>query len=68
MKDWSIKELQDWDDKICEIAKEKYNLDWFPIEYEILNYREMIGAMAYTGLPTHYRHWSFIILFLRIIS
>ena len=37
MKDWSIKELQDWDDEICKIAKEKYNLDWFPIEYEILN-------------------------------
>lgn len=59
MKDWTIKELQEWDDKICKIAKEKYDLDWFPIEYEILNYHEMIGAMAYTGLPTHYRHWSF---------
>lgn len=59
MKDWNIKELQDWDEKICEIAKEKYDLDWFPIEYEILDYKEMIGAMAYTGLPTHYRHWSF---------
>ncbi len=59
MKDWTIKELQDWDDEICKIAKEKYGLDWFPIEYEILNYHEMIGAMAYTGLPTHYRHWSY---------
>ncbi len=59
MKDWSVKELQDWDEKICKIAKEKYDLDWFPIEYEILDYKEMIGAMAYTGLPTHYRHWSF---------
>lgn len=59
MKDWSIKDLQEWDDKICQIAKEKYDLDWFPIEYEILDYKEMIGAMAYTGLPTHYRHWSF---------
>ena len=36
MKDWSVKELQQWDDEICKIAKEKYNLDWFPIEYEIL--------------------------------
>ena len=68
MKDWSIKELQDWDDEICKIAKEKYNLDWFPIEYEILNYREMIGAMAYTGLPTHYRHWSFGKSFERTIT
>jgi stage V sporulation protein R len=59
MKDWSVKELQRWDKEIRKIAEEKYGLDWFPIEYEILDYREMIGAMAYTGLPTHYRHWSF---------
>lgn len=59
MKDWTVRELKDWDDKICEIAKEKYDLDWYPIEYEILDYHEMISAMAYTGLPTHYRHWSF---------
>ena len=68
MKDWSIKELQGWDDKICKIAKEKYDLDWFPIEYEILNYHEMIGAMAYVGLPTHYRHWSFGKSFERTIT
>jgi stage V sporulation protein R len=59
MKDWTISELGKWDEEICAIAKEKYDLDWYPIEYEILDYREMIGAMAYTGLPTHYRHWSF---------
>lgn len=59
MKDWDIKSLKGWDDKICKIAKEKYDLDWYPIDYEILDYKEMIGAMAYTGLPTHYRHWSF---------
>lgn len=68
MKDWTVKELEEWDEKICEIGKEKYNLDWFPIEYEILNYHEMIGAMAYTGLPTHYRHWSFGKSFERTIT
>lgn len=68
MKDWSVKELERWDDEICKIAKEEYNLDWFPIEYEILNYHEMIGAMAYTGLPTHYRHWSFGKSFERTIT
>ena len=51
-------ELQDWDKKICNIG-EALNLDWYPIEYEICDYKEMIGHMAYTGLPTHYRHWSF---------
>lgn len=53
-----MEELHEWDKKICKIG-ESLGLDWYPIEYEICNYKEMIGHMAYTGLPTHYRHWSF---------
>jgi len=56
--DWSMEELQKWDEKICVLG-EALGLDWYPIEYEICDYKEMIGHMAYTGLPTHYRHWSF---------
>lgn len=58
MAEWSMEELQDWDDKICKLGEE-FNLDWYPISYEICDYKEMIGAMAYSGLPTHYRHWSY---------
>ncbi len=58
MADWSIKELQEWDDKICKAGK-TLGLDWYPINYEICDYKEMIGHMSYTGMPTHYRHWSF---------
>jgi|TARA_E500000318_G_scaffold20525_1_gene21082 stage V sporulation protein R len=58
MADWSMEELQDWDKKICTLG-EGLGLNWYPIEYEICDYKEMIGHMAYTGLPTHYRHWSF---------
>jgi len=58
MSNWSVEELQEWDDKICLIGAE-YGLDWYDIDYEIIDYHEMIGAMSYTGLPTHYKHWSF---------
>ena len=58
MADWSMEELQEWDDKICELGRQM-GLDWYPIDYEICDYREMIGNMAYTGMPTHYRHWSY---------
>ena len=58
MSEWSMDELQDWDRKICVLG-EALNLDWYPIDYEICDYKEMIGHMAYTGLPTHYRHWSY---------
>ncbi len=53
-----MNELQEWDKKICAIGK-SLGLDWYPIEYEICDYKEMMGHMAYTGLPTHYRHWSY---------
>ena len=58
MADWSVKELQEWDEKISAIGQ-ALQLDWYPINYEICDYKEMIGHMAYSGLPTHYRHWSF---------
>jgi len=58
MSEWSMDELQDWDRKICVLGK-ALDLDWYPIDYEICDYKEMIGHMAYTGLPTHYRHWSY---------
>jgi len=58
MTDWKVEELEEWDAKICEIGA-NFGLDWFDIDYEIIDYHEMISAMSYTGLPTHYRHWSF---------
>tara|TARA_A100001015_G_scaffold313078_1_gene419507 strand:+ start:337 stop:1620 length:1284 start_codon:yes stop_codon:yes gene_type:complete len=58
MSDWNLSDLETWDDKICEIAK-SHNLDWYPITYETCDYYEMIGNMAYHGMPTHYGHWSY---------
>jgi stage V sporulation protein R len=55
--DWNFELLQEWDDKICEIAA-KRGLDWFPINYEVCDYHSMIGHMTYHGMPTHYGHWS----------
>jgi len=58
MSNWTVGDLEMWDDKICKVASD-FDLDWFPIDYEIIDYQEMLGAMAYTGIPTHYRHWSY---------
>ena len=58
MSDWDFELLKKWDDKICDLAS-SYNLDWFPIIYEICDYYEMIGNMTYHGMPTYYDHWSF---------
>jgi len=58
MNNWGLKDLSEYDDKICELAK-KHGLDWYPIVYETCDYYEMIGNMAYHGMPTHYSHWSY---------
>ena len=58
MTDWIPSDLAYWDSKIIGVA-EDLGLDWYPIDYEIIDYQEMLSAMAYTGLPTHYRHWSY---------
>ncbi len=58
MSDWNLQDLEDWDEKICNIAK-SHGLDWYPITYETCDYYEMIGNMSYHGMPTHYGHWSY---------
>ena len=55
---YTIKDLKEFDDTICDIAK-NYGLNWYPINYEICDYYEMIGHMAYHGMPSHYNHWSY---------
>ena len=50
MNDWTEADLHHWDEKILRVA-EDLGLDWHPIDYEIIDYAEMLGAMAYTG-PT----------------
>ena len=58
MSDWNFSDLEHWDERICNIAR-SYGLDWFDISYETIDYHEMIGAMSYHGLPSHYAHWSY---------
>lgn len=58
MSNWTEGDLMHWDEKILRVAAD-LGLDWHPIDYEIIDYQEMLGAMAYVGLPTHYRHWSY---------
>lgn len=58
MGEYSLSDLEVWDEKICKIAKD-YGLDWYLIAYETCDYREMIGHMSYHGMPSHYAHWSY---------
>ncbi len=51
-------ELQRWDDRICEL-RDAYGLDCYQQEFEICDHNEMLGYMAYSGMPSRYPHWSY---------
>jgi stage V sporulation protein R len=53
-----IKDLVEWDKRIREKVAE-FGLDCFPQEFEICDHSQMLGYMAYSGMPSHYPHWSY---------
>jgi stage V sporulation protein R len=54
----SLKELRDWDERIQERVL-YHNLRCFPQEFEVCDHYDMLGYMAYSGMPAHYTHWSY---------
>ena len=55
---WDIKDLERWDARIREKAAE-FGLDCYPQEFEVCDHVQMLGYMAYSGMPSHYPHWSY---------
>ncbi len=37
----------------------EFGLECFPQEFEVCDHEQMLGYMAYHGMPAHYPHWSF---------
>ena len=55
---YSIKDLEKWNSAIEDIAK-SFGLDYYEQEFELIDYKDMIGYEAYVGMPSRYPHWSF---------
>ncbi|MDS0526878.1 SpoVR family protein [Clostridium sp. SHJSY1] len=56
--DYNLKDLMKWNEKIEKKATE-LGLDFYPQEFEIIGFNEMLGYEAYVGMPSRYPHWSF---------
>lgn len=54
----TIAELESWDEKI-KVLVERFNLKCYPQEFEVCDHNEMLGYMAYSGMPSRYAHWSY---------
>ncbi len=58
MSTWGLADLERWDARIREEVA-KIGLDCYPQEFELCDHTQMLGYMAYSGMPSHYPHWSY---------
>src|SRR5256714_14907573 len=58
MPNYEVSELIEWDKRVQDVAGE-FGLDWYPQEFEACDHNQMLGYMAYSGMPSHYPHWSY---------
>ena len=55
---YSVEDLKGWNSRIVKLV-EKFGLDPYPQEFEICDYEQMLSYMVYSGMPSHYPHWSY---------
>ncbi len=58
MASYDINELEAWNERVFAHAR-GFGLDTYPQEFEICDHEQMLGYMAYSGMPSHYPHWSY---------
>lgn len=56
--DYTMKDLERYNEQIESIADE-IGLDYYPQEFEIISFEDMLCYEAYVGMPSHYSHWSY---------
>lgn len=55
---YDLKDLEAWDARIRERVH-ALGLTCYPQEFEVCDHKQMLGYMAYSGMPSHYPHWSY---------
>jgi stage V sporulation protein R len=56
--DWSFELVERYHDVIRATAQ-RYKLDTYPNQLEIITAEQMMDAYASVGMPVNYRHWSY---------
>ncbi len=57
--EWTFQALEDFEREIGRIAHDRYRLDTYPNQIEIISSDQMMDAYSSTGMPIGYHHWSF---------
>jgi stage V sporulation protein R len=56
--DWTFELIEEYFDAIRRTA-ERFQLDTYPVQLELISAEQMLDAYASVGMPVNYRHWSF---------
>ena len=56
--DFTIEDLKPWNDRILSQVRE-FGIDVYPQELEICDHEQMLAYTVYSGMPSHYPHWSY---------
>jgi stage V sporulation protein R len=56
--DYNLDDLERWNERIIELVQ-RFGLDPYDQEFEICDHEDMISYMVYSGMPSHYPHWSY---------
>ncbi|HNP34279.1 MAG TPA: SpoVR family protein [Woeseiaceae bacterium] len=57
--EWTFEALEEFEREIGKIASERYRLDTYPNQIEIISSDQMMDAYSSVGMPIGYHHWSF---------
>ncbi len=57
--EWTFEALEAFEEEIGKIAKERYRIDTYPNQIEIISTDQMMDAYSSVGMPVGYHHWSF---------
>ncbi len=57
--EWTFQALEDFEREIGRIARDRYRLDTYPNQIEIISAEQMMDAYSSVGMPVGYHHWSF---------
>jgi len=55
---YAVGDLEAWDERIRE-KLDTAGLTCYPQQFEICDHNQMLAYMAYSGVPSHYPHWSY---------
>ncbi|MBO9483155.1 MULTISPECIES: SpoVR family protein [Gammaproteobacteria] len=56
--EWTFELIQEYDRELARLA-DRFRLETYPNQIEIISSEQMMDAYASTGMPLMYNHWSF---------